>query len=57
MPKKVSYKRAAAEGAKETAAVTAVTVGIMMVQQGVYQWGVALVAIGAALFIVDKVIE
>jgi len=56
MPK-VSYKRATAEGAKETAAVALVSIGIQVAQQPPHWPGVAMVIGGCALFIVDKVIE
>ena len=57
MERKISLKKASALGAKDTAAVAAVTIGIQMAQQAPYWPGVALVIVGAALFIVDKVIE
>lgn len=55
--RKISLERAAFEGAKETAAVALVSVGIQLVQQPPYWPGALCIVGGLVLFIVDKVIE
>lgn len=53
---KVSKKRAAAEGGKDTAAIALITLGVSIIQKGDYLVGGGLVAAGWILLVVDKVI-
>jgi len=54
---RVSLGRASLEGAKETAAVALVSMGIQQIQQPPYWPGAVMIVAGTVLFIVDKVIE
>ena len=54
--KKVSLKRASVEGAKETAAIALITIGMGLIQQGEYPTGMMMVALGFIMIVVDKLI-
>jgi hypothetical protein len=56
MPKRMSLRRAASVGAKDTLAVACITIGVQYINSGDYLVGGGLVAFGWILLVTDRLV-